>query len=87
MKNFSLANIKMTYKLPGMFIACALVATLAVGISSFMGGTGIVQDLSSTELQALQTTRYQAIGDYLGTIEQDMRFIAASPLTQQALLE
>ena len=87
MNVLSFVNIKMTYKLPGMFVGCALIATLAIGFSSFIGGTGIVKELSFTGLQALQETRQQAISDYLESIEQDMRFVAASPLTRQAVQE
>ena len=81
----SFANVRLAQKLPALFIGCALIAVLTLAIASFFGGSNIVRSLAASKLQALEETRNHAIADYLATIEQDMRFVASSPLTHEAV--
>ncbi|NKB50125.1 MAG: HAMP domain-containing protein [Alphaproteobacteria bacterium] len=85
MKSLSFLNMRLAQKLPAMFIGCALIAVLAIGVTSFLSGSNIVSSLAASKLQALEETRKGAIADYLATIEQDMRFVAGSPFTHEAV--
>ncbi|MDH3737982.1 MAG: hypothetical protein OER92_02230, partial [Alphaproteobacteria bacterium] len=78
-------NLRLAQKLPAMFIGCALIAVLAIGFANFFGGSNIVRSQAASKLQALEETRKAAISDYLKSIEQDMRFVASSPFTHEAV--
>jgi methyl-accepting chemotaxis protein len=81
----SLDNVKISIKLPVMFVAAALVASIAVGVTSFMSGSKAVHHAEENMLAALAQSRKNALETYLSSIEQDMRFIATNPTTMRAV--
>lgn len=78
-------NLKLKVKLPIVVVLFAVFAALGVGIVGlYSAGTSIFK-LEGKTLAALADTRGKQLADYLHTIEEDMRVVAANPNTFRAI--
>lgn len=80
-------NMPLARKLPFAFTAAALVTALSIGISNYNDANKAMENLAQKEVLALVQSRKNQLNDYLGSIEQDMRFNAVNPFVKRALYE
>ena len=85
MRKLTFGGVRIAFKLPLIIVGAAIVAAAAVGISSYMNGSAELSESSTSKLTAVHDARTAELERYLHSIEQDMRFVAASPLTLSAL--
>ena len=78
-------KLRISHKLPLFIVGAALVTALAIGIANYMSAAKEVEAAANEKLSALMESRRQALTDYLGSIEQDMRYTATNPYVYEAL--
>ncbi len=78
-------KLRISQKLPLFIVGAALVTALAIGIANYMSAAKEMEVAADEKLLALMESRRQALSDYLGSIEQDMRFQATNPYVYEAL--
>jgi methyl-accepting chemotaxis protein len=79
-------KLRISHKLPLFIVGAALVTALAIGIANYMSAAKEVEAAANEKLLALMESRRQALTNYLGSIEQDMRYTATSPYVYEALI-
>lgn len=80
-----LDNVKISKKLPIIIVLCAVVSTAIIGTLSYIEARDAVIHVEEEKLVALKETRKQQLGDYLGSIEEDLVSVANNPFTVKAL--
>jgi len=82
---FSITRLKLTQKLT--FFVGALVVGLSVvmGVSNYYQASSLNETMIEQKLNAVVTARREALSDYLSSIEQDLRSMANSRMTREAL--
>ncbi len=78
-------KLRISHKLPLFIVGAALVTALAIGIANYMSAAKEMEAAANEKLSALMESRRQALSDYLGSIEQDMRYQATNPYVYEAL--
>ena len=81
-----LDNIKISKKLPVTIVLCAIVSTAIIGTLSYEKSREAIIHTQEEKLLALRETRKQQLGDYLGSIEEDLLAVASNPFTLAALV-
>jgi methyl-accepting chemotaxis protein len=82
-----LTNLKIAHKLPLTIVGCALVAALGVGIASYFQAASTLENTTNAKFEATLADRAEAFSRYLGSIEQDLTIMAASPQIQSAVID
>ncbi len=80
-----LDNVKISKKLPIIIVLCALVASVIIGSMSYIEAKEAVIHGQEEKLLALKETRKKQLGDYLGSIEEDLIATASNPFSLEAL--
>lgn len=80
-------NLTLSKKIPGLVVLAAVVLAGSVGALSLSTATTNAEIESEQRMRAILTSRAEALSAYLHSIEQDLRFVAASPLTIEAIAE
>ena len=82
---FSITKLKLTQKLT-LFVASLVVGlSFVMGVSNYFQASNLNQTLVEQKLDAILQARGEALTDYLSSIEQDLRSMAASGHARQAL--
>lgn len=79
------SNLRFSVKLPALIVGGALVVALAIGIAGFTTANKQVYSMIGQRMEALLLAKKQELSAYLGSIEQDLRILASSPITSQAV--
>ena len=69
-----------------MIVGAGGLLGICIGIAAYWNAYGTLGDEAKTRLNALLESRKAALTDYLGSIEQDLRFVASNPATKDALI-
>ena len=81
----ALANLKISQKLPIAIVGTALLLGAGIGISNYWAASLQVKEGVEQKLTAVVEARAVALDDYLGSIEQDIRYTATNPAVLDAL--
>lgn len=84
---FKFADIKIGVKLPGLILGGAVIVAVSIGVSNYFQAANVAQTEIELKLTAVLESRKAALGDYLGSIEQDLRSVSENPSVLQALTE
>lgn len=80
-------NMKISKKLPLLIVLTAIVSCLVIGSMAIMSSRGALIAASENTLQSLLAAKKNAIGDYLKTIQEDLKVVASNQQTLNALSE
>ena len=80
-----LSNLKISQKLPIAIIGTALILGAGIGVSNYWAASHQVVEGVEQKLTAVVEGRSNALGDYLESIEQDIRYTATNPAVLSAL--
>jgi methyl-accepting chemotaxis protein len=80
-----LPRLRLVHKLPLLVIALALAAAAATGLVAERKAAQALTAAAEAKLSALLEARRAALADYLGSIEEDVRFQATNPTVRAAL--
>ncbi|MEM7169807.1 MAG: methyl-accepting chemotaxis protein [Pseudomonadota bacterium] len=80
-------NLKISQKLPMITLAAAIAVGVGIGIANYLAASKATKHEIEQRLSAVLEARQTALIDYLSSIEQDMRFTAASPFVRSALTD
>ncbi len=80
-----ITHMSIAVKIPLLIAIAAVAVALGVGISSVRTTTVTAHEGDMSKLNAILANRAQALEQYLHSIEQDVRSIAASPFAQEAV--
>ena len=80
-----LPRLRLVHKLPLLVIALALAAAAATGLVAERKAAQALTAAAEAKLSALLEARRAALADYLGSIEEDVRFQATNPTVLAAL--
>jgi len=78
-------DLSLRYKLPALVVGCSLALAIALGTANFFQASEAQMKSEVEKLSAVAATKKQNLGEYLTSIEQDMRLVAGSPSTLEAL--
>lgn len=68
-------------KIPSLVIGAALLSTLAIGISSVLSGSSILEEASKTRLEALTASRATQINEIFQRLKTDLNLLGQTPST------
>lgn len=68
-------------KIPSLVIGAALLSTLAIGISSVLSGSSILEESSKTRLEALTASRATQINEIFQRLKTDLNLLGQTPST------
>lgn len=77
--------LKIAHKIPLFISATAILVAGAVAVASFVMAEAELKQVAENRLTAVMEGRRAALGDYLSSIEQDIRFTSTNPNTVSAL--
>ena len=80
-------KLSIAWKLPLMIVGAGGAVGIAIGLAAYWNSSATLENEARTRLNALIESRKASLGDYLGSIEEDLRFIASIPSTKEALAE
>ncbi|MBZ0215062.1 MAG: HAMP domain-containing protein [Fimbriimonadaceae bacterium] len=84
--NFSLSKLKLTQKFT-FFVASLVIGLCAVmGVSNYYQVSSLNEATIQQKFEAIAKSRSAALQDYLTTIERDLRSMASSVMTREALM-
>lgn len=78
-------NVKLSKKLPVIIVAGALFAATTIFLLSYVNARDALILAQSEKLEALREARKKQLGDYLGSIEEDLIAVGGNPYTLEAL--
>ncbi len=80
-------DVSIAWKLPLMIVGAGGLVGICIGFAAYWNASGTLENEARVRLEALLESRKASLGDYLGSIEQDLRFVASNPMTKQALAD
>ena len=83
----SLAQLKLSQKLPIFITAIAILSCVATGLVTVSNATKVAHHEAEEKILALQETRTISLETYLHSIEEDLSSMAYSDYVSQALLD
>ena len=78
-------NLRVVVKLPLLFAISGLLVALSVGAASYLAASNNSTKLIADKFSALLQDRKHELTGYLASLEQDLRTLAASPATVDAI--
>ncbi len=81
----NLTKMSLRKSIPLMTAVLAIVAALVTGMTGYVISRSALDTAAQDKLEALAVARKNALGDYLGSIEQDLRSMASSTLTRDMI--
>ena len=82
-----LADIKISRKLPFLIVSLAILSAIVTGFIGVNNSQGQLISAAKDKLAALQSSRVNALEDYLGSIKQDLSIIAKNEFVLTALYD
>ena len=79
------SRMKLTTKLPLFVASVSLCMALGVGVVGYFTSAAALKNEEHYRLQSILEARAETLQSYLGSIEEDLRFVASNPTTRQAL--
>ena len=79
-------NLSIAWKLPAMIVGAGGMVGVCIGIAAYWNASNTLDSEARVRLEALLESRKASLGDYLGSIEQDLRSVAKNPMTKDALV-
>ena len=80
-------KLSIAWKLPLMIVGAGGSVGIAIGLAAYWNSSATLENEARTRLNALIESRKASLGSYLGSIEEDLRFVATNPATKEALAE
>ncbi len=80
-------NLKISQKLPMLVVALALISAAVTGFITVKESRSELIKAAENKLIALQASRVNALGNYLGSIEQDLSSLSRNAYVRQALFD
>ena len=80
-----LRKMKIATKLPLMIVGAGGLVGVCVGVAAYFSAAASLEREVEVRLATLLDSRKAGLEAYLGNIEQDLRFVASSPVARQAL--
>ena len=80
-----LKNLSIALKLPMMIVGAGGLVGICIGFAAYWNAAGTLESEARVRLAALLESRKASLGDYLGSIEEDLQSVASNPMTGQAL--
>jgi methyl-accepting chemotaxis protein len=81
-----LKNLKISQKLPILIVAMSILAAAVSGVITVNKAQTDLIEAAEQKLVALQASRVNALGNYLGSIEQDLSSLSKNPFVREALV-
>jgi len=81
----SIFQIKIATKLPVVIVTLAFVAAAVTGTLAFMRSETALEAAAFDKLEAVQESRISQLSSYLGSIEEDLKTVAANHMSIDAL--
>ena len=81
-----ISSLSIALKLPLMIVGAGGLVGVCIGIAAYWNAYDTLGDEAKIRLSALLESREAALSDYLGSIEQDLRFVASNPATKDAVV-
>jgi methyl-accepting chemotaxis protein len=79
-------SLSISWKLPLMIVGAGGLVGICIGIAAYWNAYGTLGAEAEIRLDALLETRKASLDDYLGSIEEDLRFVASNPMTKDAVI-
>ena len=76
---------RLAFRIPALVAASALVLTVAVGVASYWAASTNAHDMTMERLEAVAGSRKAELDHYLAAVDEDLKTLAASPMTIDAL--
>ncbi|MCC0062223.1 MAG: HAMP domain-containing protein [Rhodobiaceae bacterium] len=80
-----LKNLSISAKIPALVIVSAVAIAAGIGTSAYVAASKEEHRQIEVRFNALLDSRKSALNDYLKSIEEDLRVLAANPRTHEAL--
>lgn len=81
------SNLRISQKLPLLIVGLAVLSAVVTGFITVNKAQSDLVNAAEEKLVALQASRVNALGHYLGSIKQDLSSLAKNPYVRQALLD
>jgi methyl-accepting chemotaxis protein len=78
---------RISFRLPAIIVGAALIASVAIGVASFINAKGAFEEKSRQELSTLLTSRSGSFARYMESIKKDLAFQAVNPSVYRAIEE
>ncbi len=76
---FKIRSLSIAVKIPLLLAAALVTLSLAIGGANYLAASDALHESRRDMLQAVVASRTAQLGDYLSSIEQDLRFMAGNP--------
>lgn len=80
-------ELKISQKLPLIVVGAGLLTALGVGIASYFSAASSLSTATNERFVAALNDRKASFETYLGSIEQDLRFMSTNPLVRDAVTQ
>ncbi|MBT3265458.1 MAG: hypothetical protein HN372_14005, partial [Acidiferrobacteraceae bacterium] len=81
----NLVKMPLRKSIPLITSVLAIVAALVTGLTGYSISRSALEEAAEGKLEALAVSRRNALGDYLSSIEQDLRTMAGNTSTRDML--
>jgi len=78
-------TLTIAQKIPAIIVSAAFLLALGIGVSSYLEAARNAEESTQARLESILLDRKVAVTRYLGGIEQDIRFLAATPMVREAI--
>jgi methyl-accepting chemotaxis protein len=85
--SLQLKNVAIGAKLAALIVGSALCLGAALGVSNYIQSSRTQMEAATNTLVAVAEGRRKAMGDYLDSIEQDIRSISENPAVRSAVVD
>jgi len=82
-----LPTLRIATRLQLLVVSAAVILAVGIGVSSYIEAARDTDAAINERFDAVLTGRKAALEDYLASVEQDVRFMAASPFVQDAMYD
>ncbi|MBB4301157.1 methyl-accepting chemotaxis protein [Rhodobium orientis] len=76
---------RLAFRIPALVAVSALVLTVAVGVASYWAASTNAHDMTMERLEAVAGSRKAELTHYLEAVDEDLKTLAASPMTIDAV--
>ncbi len=84
---FKLPTLRIAARLQLLVVSAAVVLAIGIGLSSYIEAARNTDAATDERFDAVLQGRKAALQDYLTSVQQDVRFMAASPFVQDAMYD
>lgn len=82
-----LNKLSIAWKLPLMIVGAGSLVGVCIGFAAYWNAASTLGSEARVRLSAVLESRKASLGDYLGSIEEDLQFVASNPTTRLAIFK